>query len=292
MPTSSTCAGDLPSDAFIYKGKNYNTCNSCRISRVEKRNTKKNKLLGDFNPEQTFVKIISVQEISNYITNAINDLDDHAELSLTFCVRLDEATINDIDADVRVMAKLIIDEIEEGDNYKWTATTTPNLSARYPSVGNAYFACSQSLELEREFKDSSRERIFCYNCDGQISIKIDIPATEAKIVLKHKVLYERPIDTTMSSEIKQEIKVAKEFTFVNSSFIPDLQRTDSEYYIICPPALHGTVIEMVKNYFNIHPKIPTNSGQFLSPKEIRTKAVFEIYEFCIANNLVLLWTYL
>ncbi|CAG8776830.1 20457_t:CDS:2, partial [Gigaspora rosea] len=175
---------------------------------------------------------------------------------------------------------------------------------------------------KREFKDSSRERIFCYNCNGKISIKIDIPITEAKVVLKHKLLHEKLVNVTTPSEIKQEISknldlnplcqwhidkaikeklksrkkierlnynyeevVKEEFTFVNSSFIPDLQRTDSECYIVCPPALCGTVIKMVRNHFNMYPKIPTNNGQFLSSKEIRTKAVFEIYEFCIANNL-------
>ncbi|CAG8528870.1 3760_t:CDS:2 [Racocetra fulgida] len=47
----------------------------------------------------------------------------------------------------------------------------------------------------REYKDSSRERIVRYNCDGKILIKVDIPAKEEAI---------------------------KEFNFINSSFIPDL----------------------------------------------------------------------
>ncbi|CAG8653246.1 13847_t:CDS:2, partial [Racocetra persica] len=168
------------------------------ISRAEKRNAKKNKSLDDSDLEQAFIEIISIQEISNYIANAIDDLNDHAELSFTFCVRLDEATIKDIDADVRIIAKLIIDEIEE-------ATTAPNLSACHSGIGNAYFTCSQSFELEREFKDSSRERTFRYDWYSKISIKIDIPATETKIILKHKFLHEKPVNFTMPSEIKQEI---------------------------------------------------------------------------------------
>ncbi|KAF0562302.1 hypothetical protein F8M41_000075 [Gigaspora margarita] len=143
-------------------------------------------------------------EISNYIANAIDDLNDYAKFSLTYCVQLDEDTIKDIDRNVRIIAKLIIDEIEEGDNYNWIATTAPNLSACHSSVGNAYFICSQSFELEYEFKDSSHERIFCYNCNGKISIKIDILAAEAKVVLKHKLLHERPVNVTMPSEIKSK----------------------------------------------------------------------------------------
>ncbi|CAG8783215.1 7266_t:CDS:1, partial [Cetraspora pellucida] len=87
------------------------------ISRAKKRNAKKNKSLDDSDLKQAFIKIISIQKISNYITNIINDFNDHAELSLIFRVQCNKATIKDIDADVRIMAKLIIDKIEEGNNY-------------------------------------------------------------------------------------------------------------------------------------------------------------------------------
>ncbi|KAF0562301.1 hypothetical protein F8M41_000074 [Gigaspora margarita] len=83
-----------------------------------------------------------------------------------------------------------------------------------------------------------------------------------------ELYYQLETDNTTAIEVVKE-----EFTFVNSSFIPDLERTDSEYYIVCFPALHGTVIEIVRTYFNLHSKIPTNNGQFLSLKEIRTKAI-------------------
>ncbi|CAG8719743.1 14917_t:CDS:2 [Dentiscutata erythropus] len=89
MPTCSTCAGNFSLEEFIYKDNDYDTCNCCKISRAKKRNAKKNKLLDDSNPEQMFIEIISLQE----------------------------DTISDIDANVRIMAKLIIDEIEEGNNY-------------------------------------------------------------------------------------------------------------------------------------------------------------------------------
>ncbi|CAG8660528.1 12100_t:CDS:1, partial [Dentiscutata heterogama] len=107
----------LSSDAFLFKSKYYDTCNCCRISRAEKRNAKKNKSLDDSDLEQVFIEIISIQKINNYIANAIDDLNDYAELSLTFCVRPDEATIKDINTDIRIMAKLIINKIEEGNNY-------------------------------------------------------------------------------------------------------------------------------------------------------------------------------
>ncbi|CAG8786521.1 43781_t:CDS:2 [Gigaspora margarita] len=201
MPTCSTCTGILSSNAFIFKGKNYDTCNHCRTSRAEKRNTKKNKLLNDSDLEQMFIEIISIQEISNYIANAIDDLNDYAELSLTFCVRLDEDTIKDIDRNVRIIAKLIIDKIEEDlESNNCAKPLSP-----HSSVGNAYFMCFQSFKLEHEFKNSIHEKIFHYNCNGKISIKIDILVAKAKVVLKHKLLYERPVNVTTPSEIKQEI---------------------------------------------------------------------------------------
>ncbi|CAG8471334.1 8661_t:CDS:2 [Scutellospora calospora] len=60
---------------------------------------------------------------------------------------------------------------------QYSVTTAPNLLVCYHSVGNTYFSCFQSNELEREFKDSSHKRILYYNCSGKISIKIDILIT-------------------------------------------------------------------------------------------------------------------
>ncbi|CAG8810938.1 15629_t:CDS:1, partial [Dentiscutata erythropus] len=48
----------------------------------------------------------------------ISRLEYNTTLSSTFCVKLDEATLNTIGTDIRVMAKLIVDEIEEGDEFK------------------------------------------------------------------------------------------------------------------------------------------------------------------------------
>ncbi|CAG8445736.1 7597_t:CDS:2 [Cetraspora pellucida] len=191
MPSCSTCSRNPPPEEFIYKGKSYKTCNSCRAVRTPKKNEP--------------VEIISLHEISNHIANAINNLENQAELSLIFHIRLDDVTLSGVGTDVKLMTKLIIDEIEEGDGYNWAAKTAPNLSARHHGVGNAYFSCSQSNELEREFKDSSRKRILRYNCGDKISIKIDIPAAEAKVTLKHDLQHDKPIEVTTPHEIKKEI---------------------------------------------------------------------------------------
>ncbi|CAG8655051.1 1982_t:CDS:2, partial [Racocetra fulgida] len=216
--------------------------------RTNNKTIKQSELVGDPNIEQPTIKLIFFQEISKYIIVAINDLEYNAELSHSFCIQLDENTLNNIETDVKIMAKLIIDEIEEGDSYNWT-------------IENAYFTCFQSYELMCKYKDSSYERIVRYNCNSKISIKIDIPAKKAKVVLNYKFLHEKPTDIETPDEIKQEIsknlylnpmelqkylhkKAIEEFNFINSSFIPDQRRKDKEYYIVCLSAFHKTVIEM------------------------------------------------
>ncbi|KAF0356993.1 ATP-dependent DNA helicase pif1 [Gigaspora margarita] len=170
MPFCTSCSRTLSSEEFIYESKIYKTC---------ARST---------------------------IANTIDNLENHSKLSLAFGIRFDEVTLNTVGTDVKAIATLIIDEIESGDEYHWTATTAPNLSARYYGVGNAYYACSQNQELEREYKDSNRKRITRFNCCGKISIKIDIPLAEAKVFLKHEILHEKPIDIAMPPEVKQEIE--------------------------------------------------------------------------------------
>ncbi|CAG8762919.1 12597_t:CDS:1, partial [Gigaspora rosea] len=71
--------------------------------------------------------------------------------------------------------------------------------------GNAYFACSQSDELKREYKESNRKRINRFNCSSKLNININIPTKEAKVVLAHKLIHDVPIDITTPPEIKQEI---------------------------------------------------------------------------------------
>ncbi|CAG8460484.1 9539_t:CDS:1, partial [Cetraspora pellucida] len=86
------------------------------ISKANNKTAKQSKLVGDSNIEPT-IELISFQEISEYITKAIDNLEYNAEFSFSFCIQLDENTLDNIETDVRIMAKLIIDEIEEGDSY-------------------------------------------------------------------------------------------------------------------------------------------------------------------------------
>ncbi|CAG8715364.1 13128_t:CDS:2, partial [Racocetra fulgida] len=278
-----------------------------------KASTKKNVSSDNINSEETPIETIFIEEISNHIADLISGLEHNEMLSSTFCVKLDEAMLS---------------------------TIAPNLSTHYQGVGNAYFVCSQSDELKYEYKESNHIRINHFNCGDKLNINIDISAKEAKVVLKHKLIYDILVDITTPPEIKQEIidnlnmdpihlrihlrkkfdinethkklqtealegffrtlynkglhpiyfytdkdfmeintaknvwpfkEVLNEFSFVDSSFKPDLQHEDKEYYVVCSSNLHRNVIGFVKIY-----KIPVNSNSsFLSPTEIRNIAVQE-----------------
>ncbi|CAG8617151.1 11814_t:CDS:1, partial [Cetraspora pellucida] len=56
-------------------------------------------------------------KINNYIKKMINSLNNYDKLSFTFCVQLNETTTNNINVNVRIMTRLIIDKIEEENNY-------------------------------------------------------------------------------------------------------------------------------------------------------------------------------
>ncbi|CAG8711714.1 7997_t:CDS:2 [Racocetra fulgida] len=89
MPTCSTCGSIRSSEEFTLNGCNYKTCNKCRFTRTKK----KNESVNSSNIENNYIEIILIQEASQYIMNTIDDLEDHAELSLVFHIRFDEAMI-------------------------------------------------------------------------------------------------------------------------------------------------------------------------------------------------------
>ncbi|CAG8712669.1 3462_t:CDS:1, partial [Racocetra fulgida] len=69
--------------------------------------------------EETSMEMISFDEISNYVSDMINGLGEYDTLLVsTFCVKLDKATLKAIGTEVGIMAKLIVDEIKEADDFR------------------------------------------------------------------------------------------------------------------------------------------------------------------------------
>ncbi|CAG8504233.1 1269_t:CDS:2, partial [Racocetra persica] len=106
-----TCESIRFSEEFTLNGGNYKTCNKCRFTRTEK----KNESVSSSSIENNSIKIISIQEVSQYIMNLIDDLEDCVKLSLVFHIRLDETIISDTDINIKAMVKLIIDKIKDRD---------------------------------------------------------------------------------------------------------------------------------------------------------------------------------
>ncbi|CAG8643767.1 6671_t:CDS:2, partial [Racocetra persica] len=67
------------------------------------------------NVEDIPMEKISFKEIADYMTDSI----EQNENPINFCIILDENTLSIADINIKLMAKLIVDEIEEGDSYNW-----------------------------------------------------------------------------------------------------------------------------------------------------------------------------
>ncbi|RIB11490.1 hypothetical protein C2G38_2203306 [Gigaspora rosea] len=151
MNTCTFCYYKLPSKAFIYKNKSYKTCAEYKTNRAKK---KKSKQIANIDSEKAPIEIIEIDKINNYISDMIDGLECNTTLISTFYIKLNEATLNAIGIYIRIMAKLIIDEIEEENDFnEHNTTTAPNILLCYKGVGNIYFVYSQSTEIEHKYKD-------------------------------------------------------------------------------------------------------------------------------------------
>ncbi|CAG8779555.1 17740_t:CDS:1, partial [Dentiscutata erythropus] len=95
---------------FVLEGKLYKTCSECLIA---KRTIKSDST----NIENTLIEKISFKEISDYITDS---LEYNNKLYINFRIILEEEILNIADINIKLIAKLIVDEIEEADGYNWT----------------------------------------------------------------------------------------------------------------------------------------------------------------------------
>ncbi|CAG8488152.1 15861_t:CDS:2 [Cetraspora pellucida] len=195
MMFCTSCSRMLSYNAFVLDDKSNKTCAKYLITKAEKK-------AKNANVEDILMKKISFKQISDYITDSI----EQNKNSINFRIILDENTLSIANINVKLIAKLIVDKIEEGDGYNWIATTASNLSAYYQDIGNAYFVCSQSSEIKHEYVNSNRKRINRFDCKGKLIIKVNLLATEVKVTLQHNFMHNKPIDIAVLSEIKQKIK--------------------------------------------------------------------------------------
>ncbi|CAG8749907.1 3468_t:CDS:1, partial [Racocetra persica] len=92
--------------------KSNKTCAKYLITKAEKRAEKRAE---NANIEDIPMEKISFKEISDYITDSI----EQNENPINFHIILDENILSIADINIKLMAKLIVDEIKEGDGYNW-----------------------------------------------------------------------------------------------------------------------------------------------------------------------------
>ncbi|KAF0497175.1 ATP-dependent DNA helicase pif1 [Gigaspora margarita] len=197
IKTCTSCSCLLPPEAFIYKNKANKTCSACLTTRANKRAEKRassvNNKLENIQTEYQFkneIEMIAFTDIIEFVFNKIANLEQDTRLLFSFHIKLDDNILVKVHQDMKLLVKLIVDEIEE---------------VCYPGIGAFYLSCSQCQELEREYKESNRKKIAQFNCHGKLVVNVDMAAKELKIKLSHDIYHEKLVDITIPEEIKNKI---------------------------------------------------------------------------------------
>ncbi|RIB12554.1 hypothetical protein C2G38_2200364 [Gigaspora rosea] len=115
--TSCKCTS-LPPEEFIFNNKAYKTCANCLIARSNKK-AEKRSLSSDNNRTETQLendtKEIAFINLIEYVSNKFSNLDEDAGISFNLCIELDDNTLTNAYNDTKLLVKLIVNEIEEGD---------------------------------------------------------------------------------------------------------------------------------------------------------------------------------
>ncbi|CAG8766792.1 7812_t:CDS:1, partial [Cetraspora pellucida] len=201
MNKCTSCNNHYLPESFKYKGKVYKTCANCLTSKAEKR-----RKLNNENTQST-METISAQSLCNYIENLISNIENNNGISFEIRIDLDDDIFSEVKSDnLKSIARIIVDKVEEGNDYIWSTSTASHTSVRFDNVATYYFACSQCYKLEREFKQSNRKQITRFDCHGKLTLHIDVPAIEAILKLRHDIIHKKSEDVSMPEEIKQEIR--------------------------------------------------------------------------------------
>ena len=103
------------------------------------------------------------------------------------------------------------------------------------------------------------------------------------------------VDNTQPKIITYSSNSAHEvFDFINIDFYPiiTLEKKSKKDFYFCPQALRSKIIETLEIHMHCHSLIPNINGYHLSAEEIWKESVYEMYEFCFANDLRNVWAYL
>ncbi|CAG8570218.1 16378_t:CDS:2 [Dentiscutata erythropus] len=115
MDKCTSCSRRYPPELFIYKGKTYKTCNNCLTSKAEK----KIKLNNDTKP---IIETISLQVLSEFVAKLISDVEHNNGISFEARIDLNDDIFPITNLDLKSIARVILDKVEEGDDYPQSST--------------------------------------------------------------------------------------------------------------------------------------------------------------------------
>ncbi|CAG8644022.1 19648_t:CDS:2, partial [Gigaspora rosea] len=174
---------------------------------------------------------ITFNNIIEYISNKISDLEEDSSISFNLRIELDDNTLTNAHNNTKLLVKLIVDEIEEGDGYKWT----------------------WYRELERDYKESNRKRMDRFDCHGKLIIGVDIAAKEAKVKLSHNIQHEKPLRTHICQRFDNALQVTpKQINYWWSTFNQRFFKLDETPFISAPIGFITPLLTELLPVSNIH----------------------------------------
>ncbi|GBC01685.1 hypothetical protein RclHR1_00430002 [Rhizophagus clarus] len=203
MPLCKSCKVVRPEASFKYiKDKLAKTCNSCLTNRQKKYHPKKfstniRKPLARQNNDDVLLET-RIERLSQIVQALIETNNTEGFGIIILLEKLDQPLVE--------ITKSIRKQFENGDGYKWNFDKT-TLSIQEPDkIGTTYFTCSQSSTLSN-YKNSNRKRMVRYECNGRLTIWVNLKTEYAHIQLQHDHLHERPsFQPLVPDEIKDEIE--------------------------------------------------------------------------------------
>ncbi|CAG8815111.1 20890_t:CDS:1, partial [Gigaspora rosea] len=108
-----------------------------------------------------------------------------------------------------------------------------------------------------------------------------------------RALKKRLTDNTPPKIINYSSHSANQaLNFIDIEFYLQMNEIQKKNFLFCPKENRSIIIDMVEKHMLLHSLIPNANGTFLSPEEIWQQSTYEIYNFCVNNDLRHVWIYL
>ncbi|CAG8653296.1 28384_t:CDS:2 [Gigaspora margarita] len=121
------------------------------------------------------------------------------------------------------------------------------------------------------------------------------PNAKIQICLWHikRALKKRLADNTPPKVITYSSYSANQvFRFIDIEFYSAMNEVQKKIFCFCSKEKRAIIIDMVEKHIHLHPLIPNSDGSFLTGQEIWKQSTYEMYKFCVDNDLRYVWAYM